>query len=240
MRKGKPRHILAKPEDIADTVIMVGDPGRAARLASLLGEARLVNENRGFLTYTGFAENTKVTVATHGIGGPSASLVIEELYDLGAKTIVRLGTCGGLKTEIKVGTVVIPFGALTLSRNSLGMYTNDFCPAAVPHPRLQLAMAEYIRRENIEVREGLVLSSDSFYAEDGYLDMAKELGAIAVEMECAALFTLSHIKGFKSGAVLIVLNNLESGEGLSKEELWRLEEKIFRLIIKALTKAQLL
>jgi len=95
----KPLHILAKPEDIAPRVITSGDPARVKQLASYLEDARLVNENRGFLVYTGKYKGVDVTVATHMIGAPSAAIVFEELIMLGAKLIVRFGTCGGFLPE---------------------------------------------------------------------------------------------------------------------------------------------
>lgn len=236
MYKGKPRHILADPGNVASKVIVVGDPGRASRLARVLTNAKLVNENRGLLVYTGFFDEIRVTVATHGIGGPSASLVIEELYDLGARTMIRLGTCGGLKEEIEAGSVVIPWGAATLSKSSLSMYVNEFCPAPVPSPRIQLSIAKGLKERGVRVHEGVIFTSDSFYAESKYLSSIKELGIIAVEMECATLFTISRIKGFESGAALIVSNNLESGEGLDKERLWRMEREVFETIVRSLAK----
>lgn len=236
MYKGKPRHILAEPGSIAPRVIVVGDPGRASRLAELLTNTELVNENRGLLVYTGTYKGYKITIATHGIGGPSASLVIEELHDLGAETMVRLGTCGGLRKEMEAGSVVVPWGAATLSKSSLSMYVNDFCPAPVPTPKVQLLIADSLRKRGINTYEGVVFTSDSFYAETKYLSSIKELGVIAVEMECATLFTISRIKGFKSGAALIISNNLETGEGISKERLWRVEKEVFEAIAMSLAK----
>ncbi len=89
-----PIHLRVSPGDIAERVVIVGDPERARQLSGLLVGARLVNENRGLMTYTGRYNGIDITVATHGIGAPSAAIVIEELISMGARLIVRLGTTG--------------------------------------------------------------------------------------------------------------------------------------------------
>lgn len=118
-----PIHLRVNPGgDIAERVVIVGDPERARQLSELLVGARLVNENRGLITYTGKYNGVDITVATHGIGAPpSAAIVIEELISMGARFIVRLGTAGGaLRREIGIGDVVVPTGS---AYNYGGIYT---------------------------------------------------------------------------------------------------------------------
>ncbi|NAZ29085.1 MAG: nucleoside phosphorylase, partial [Caldivirga sp.] len=103
-----PIHLKVSEGDVAERVVVVGDPARARQLANMLNDARLVNENRGFLTYTGTYNGVKVTIATHGIGAPSAAIVIEELISSGARVIIRLGTAAALSSSIGLGDVIIP------------------------------------------------------------------------------------------------------------------------------------
>jgi len=104
---GGPYHILAKPGEIAERVIAVGDPARVEQVSKLLSDCRPVNVNRGFLVYTGEYDGVRVSIACHGVGGPSSAIVFEELRMLGAKVIVRLGTTGGFLPEMEPGELVI-------------------------------------------------------------------------------------------------------------------------------------
>src|SRR5438132_12629480 len=102
----QPVHLLMKQEDVSPAVITAGDPARVKQLANILKDARLVNENRGLLAYTGYYNGKKITVATQGIGGPASAIVFEELLMLGAKTIVRLGTCGAMVPGLNIGDFI--------------------------------------------------------------------------------------------------------------------------------------
>ena len=106
-----PIHIKAKKGDIAERVIIAGDPARVEQLAKMLENPRLVNTNRGFLVYTGTYKGVPVSVAVHGVGHPSSMLVVEELIMLGAKVIVRFGTCGAMVKGLKIGDLIIPTAA---------------------------------------------------------------------------------------------------------------------------------
>ena len=101
-----PVHILAKKGEVAERVLIAGDPGRVKLLSTLLEEPKLVNENRGFLVYTGKYKDVKVSIATHGIGGPSIAIVLEELAMLGGKVFIRYGTAGALVPELDKGDYV--------------------------------------------------------------------------------------------------------------------------------------
>jgi len=230
----KPFHILAKPGDIAKKVVCCGDPGRVLVLAELLEDAKLVNENRGFLTYTGRYEGVEVTVATHGIGAPSAAIVFEELLMLGAKTIVRFGSCGSFHEDLRVGSVVVAEGAAYLPGGTIGMYIGDTCFPAVPDFKLTEAICEELEEKKISFKRGIVGSSDAFHAEEDYITKWRKIGIIAVEMECALLFTLARLRGFRSASALIVVNDLLRGEVLETSEKKKLEREIGEAILKAL------
>ncbi len=205
MSERKPLHILAGRGDVAERVVVAGDPARVRQLAGYLEGARLVNENRGFLVYTGNWKGTPVTVATHGIGGGSASIVFDELAMLGAKVMVRMGTCGAMVPELNVGDVVIPTGASYKEGGTIGWYFPGDCTAAVPDYEVLNALVEQARKYGLKHLVGPVVSSDYFYVDiDEFVKTWRPRGAIAVEMECATLFTLARYRGFKAGALLVV------------------------------------
>uniref|UniRef100_A0A7C3SN07 Nucleoside phosphorylase n=1 Tax=Thermofilum pendens TaxID=2269 RepID=A0A7C3SN07_THEPE len=238
----RPYHVLAKPGDIAERVLAVGDPGRADIVArELLSDAVLVNSNRGFNTYTGFFEGERVTVATHGIGGPSAAIVVEELGMLGAKLVVRLGTCGGLAEKVKVGDAVVALGAIYQPGGTPGMYAPGVCYPAVADPEVVLELERGLREEGFRVHRGIVASSDAFHAEEANLGAWSSLGAVAVEMECATIFTVARVRGMRTGAALLVIDNLATGEFLEAgaEERRRLELRAARGVLKALVRVAL-
>lgn len=239
----KPLHILAKVGDIADRVIVCGDPARVEQIATtILKNSILVNRNRGFIVYTGYYDDVRVSIANHGVGGPSAAIVFEELRMLGAKIIVRLGTAGALTKELKIGDFVVATGAAyAFGGNTLGMYVPDGCMAVVPDFELTLALVESARKLGERVRVGPVFSNDAFYAEDP--DFAKKWssrGIIAVEMECASLFALGLMRGFRAGALLIISNNLlEPSLGFAQaEELKGRVEKAAKIVLEAIKRIQ--
>lgn len=235
----KPYHILAKPEEISRKVLVVGDPGRADSVADeLLIEAKLVNSNRGFKTYTGYFEGERVTVATHGIGGPSAAIAVEELAMLGAKLLIRLGTCGGLREEVRVGDVIVALGASYSPGGAIGMYAPGVCYPALSEPEVALELHKTLSEEGFRVWRGLVASSDAFHAEEANLPLWSSLGMVAVEMECATIFTVARLRGIRAGAALLVIDNLATGEFFSagSEERKLLELKAARGALKALVR----
>ena len=230
----KPWHILAKPEDVAERVIVAGDPLRVSRISKLLEEPKLVNEHRGYLVYTGKYKGIDVSIATHGIGAPSAAIVFEELLMLGARIMVRLGTCGGLKDYIELGSVVVPIGALYEPGGTIGMYTQGCCYPAVADPEVVLKLEEKLEGHGFKVFRGLAASSDAFHAEEEYSKKWSGLNAIAVEMECATLFTLARLKGFKAGAALMVIDNLATGEAMKADTVGELADKTVKAILDAI------
>ncbi len=210
MTARKPIHIKAKPEDVAPIVVVVGDPARAEFMAKeVLEGAKLVNRERGFLIYTGTYSGERVTVAVHGVGGPSSAIVFEELRMLGAKAMVRLGTCGGLVEWLDIGDMVVATGAAYNPGGTVGAYVPDACMVAAPDPLLTVILYEKAKKYSDRVFLGPVFSSDAFYAEDPqFARKWSSRGVIAVEMEAATLFTLATLRGFKAAALLVVSDNL--------------------------------
>jgi len=237
----KPLHILARPEDIAPRVIASGDPARVRQLSSLLEGARLVNENRGFLVYTGRWKGVDVTVATHGIGAPSASIVFEELIMLGARLIIRFGTCGGFLRDMRVGDFVIATGASYIPGGTLSTYTRGDCMAAVPDYEVLHRLVEKAEEYSLRYFLGPVISSDNFYAGIDFLNGWVKRGMIAVDMEAASLMVLSRIRGVKAGAAFVISDVI--GEAYAKmataEELRDAVDRASRAVLDAAVSVRL-
>ncbi len=238
----EPVHIKAKKGDIAERVIAAGDPARVKQLAGYLENPRLVNENRGYLTYTGLYNGVPVTVATHGIGAPSAAIVFEELHMLGAKAIIRLGTCGALVKGLKIGDYIVATGAAYPHGGAtLGMYVPEACMATAPDFELTRLIVEELEKMGEKATLGPVFSSDAFYAEDP--EFAKRWGSrgvVCVEMEVATLFALGLMRGFKTAAILMVSDSLVEPSGFADaRELAPRVDRISRIVFNAITRLKL-
>ncbi len=237
----KPQHIRIPPEKLAKRVIAVGDPARAKYLAEkFLEDAELVNEERGFLIYTGKYNGVPVSVAVHGVGAPSAAIVFEELRMLGAEVIIRLGTAGGLVEYLEIGDAVVATGAAYIHGGTIGSYVPDACMVAAPDPRLTTLLYEEAKRHHGKAYLGPVFSSDAFYAEDKeFVKKWSSRGIIAVEMEVAALYALAALRGYKASAILVISDNLAvpgKEELKHHEELVSYVDKAARAALEALTK----
>jgi 5'-methylthioadenosine phosphorylase len=235
----EPQHIKAKKEDIAEKVVVAGDPARVVQLSSILKHSTLVNESRGFLTYTGEYEGERLTVACHGLGAPSAAVVVEELIMLGAKVIVRLGTCGGLLKEMKVGDLVIATSA-GYKGGTLDSYFPKEKPTPSPDAGLTRLLVDAARRDGARFYTGPVFSSDAFYAEDSqFVRGLVDGGYVAVEMECATLFGLGALRHVKTASVLLVSNNLAETRPLAGAEDLRLHvAKAGKVVLESLRQLQ--
>jgi len=238
-----PVHIkLIKGGKIADKVIVAGDPARVKQMAGLLEGATLVNENRGLLAYTGRYNGYEVSVVTHGMGVPSALIVMEELIMLGAKAVVRVGSCGAMYEGAKIGELIIPTGCTYYPGGAYYQYQQeDVCGPSSPDFDLLRNLVESARELGLQPRLGPVLSSDAFYAEDP--NFAKKWisrGVIAVEMECAALFMLALMRKVKAGAVLMVSDSLVEDIGFAgAEELREYADRATKIALEALIKTRI-
>jgi DeoD family purine-nucleoside phosphorylase len=187
--------------ELAERVLLPGDPGRALLLAqSLLREPKMFNHNRGLWGYTGLAaDGEPLTVQSTGMGGPSAAIVTSELADLGARRLIRVGTCGALDPSLQLGELVIAREALADDGTSRALGAGDRVASS---PRLAAALAS---ASEGGTRIGPVVSTDLFYDTRGGQERAwAAAGALAVEMEAATVFALASRRGLEAGAVLIV------------------------------------
>jgi 5'-methylthioadenosine phosphorylase len=228
-----------KTRDVAQRVIVAGDPARVVQLSKMLEDPKLVNENRGFITYTGKYNGVPVTVSCHGVGGPSAAVVFEELVMLGARAVIRLGSTGGFLKEMKIGEVVIPTGAAYLG-GTLRQYIPDDYISPVPSYDVLTEIVNAVERENLKYYLGPVFSSDAFYAEDPqFLSKWVSRGYISVEMECATLFGLGMMRSVKTGSLLLISDNLaEMTPMVDAEYLRPYVEKAGRAALQALVKVE--
>ncbi|MFD2740348.1 purine-nucleoside phosphorylase [Sulfitobacter aestuarii] len=213
-------HIGAKPGEIAETVLMPGDPYRARWAAeTFLEGAKLVNEVRGMLGFTGHWKGHPVTIQGSGMGMPSLSIYANELMkEYGAKTLVRIGSCGGMQEHVAIRDVIIAMTASTLTSPSSGFFREmNFAPCA-DWSLLRAAVAAAEAR-GTRTHVGGIYSSDVFYAERPDLDeqMVRH-GILGVEMEAAELYTLASRHKCRALAVLTVSDHLQTGEALPAED----------------------
>ena len=213
-------HIGAKPADIAETVLMPGDPYRAKWAAETFLEApKLVNEVRGMLGFTGTYKGAPVTIHGSGMGMPSLSIYANELIrDYGAKTLIRIGSCGGMQPHVKLRDIIIAMTASSLSTPSSGMFKElNFAPCA-DYGLLSAAVAE-ARGKDVGLHVGGIYSSDVFY--DERPDLNEQMvrhGILGVEMEAAELYNLAARYGVRALAVLTVSDHLQTGEALPSDQ----------------------
>jgi len=200
-----PIHLRAEPGDYADACLLPGDPLRAKYIAeTYLEGARQVNGERGMLGYTGTYGGQPVSVQASGMGCPSAAIVFEELVMLGVKRILRIGTCGALQPDLKLGDLVIGISAVPADATALHLVGNEpHAPTAdfgLVHGAVHAA-----KQLGKPVRVGPVVSSDVFYnADRGQYERWSERGVLAVEMEAAVLFTLGALRKVAAGCLLTV------------------------------------
>ena len=211
-------HLHAEAGDYAPTVLLPGDPNRARTISERFdaGTARLVNDHRGMLGYTGTFNGQPVSVQTSGMGTPSLSIVVEELLRLGATRLIRVGTCGGIGRGIKTGDLVIATGACPTD-GATATYLHGEAYAPVPDFDLTRALVESAERQSIPVRTGLVASVDVFYNPDAdYAQRWRDRGVLAFEMEASALFYLAARSGVQAACALVVSDVLS--EEVTSEE----------------------
>ena len=216
---GKQYHTGVGPDDIGKYVIMPGDPKRCAKIAAFFDDARQVADSREYVTYTGTLDGVKVSTTSTGIGGPSASIAIDELAKCGAHTFIRIGTCGGMQTELESGDVVIASGAIRMEGTS-----REFAPIeypAVPDFKVLCALNQAAEQMEIRHHVGVVQCKDSFFGqhEPEIMPVSYELenkwqawlrmGCLASEMESAALFIAGSFLRVRVGACFLVVANQE-------------------------------
>lgn len=212
-------HIDLLPGDVGRYCLLPGDPGRSEKIAKYFDAPVRVGANREYVTYTGTLLGEKVSVCSTGIGGPSASIAMEELANLGVDTFLRVGTCGGIDLEVQSGDLVIATGAIRMEGTSREYAPIEF--PAVADLDVTNAIVDAARTMGKRWHVGVVQCKDSFYGQHspdtmpvsgellGKWEAWKRLGVKASEMESAALFTVAAYRRVRCGSVFHVVWNQE-------------------------------
>ena len=224
----KQYHIGLEQGDVADFVILPGDPGRVEFIAGHFDEAKEVAFNREYKTYTGTYKGRPVSVMSTGMGCPSTAIGVEELANIGVKTMVRLGTSGAMQEHTRVGDLVIANGAVRQEGTSLEYMPIEY--PAVGSADMVFALEQAAKDKGSTYHIGVVQTKDSFYGQHSPEDMpiASELlqkwdawikgGVLCSEMEAATLFVVGSYRKLRTGAVLLVAGDQARGESLTTEE----------------------
>ena len=212
-------HIACAQGDIGRYCILPGDPGRVPAIAALFDDAKQIAYNREFNVWTGTLLGEKVTACSTGIGGPSASIAMEELHKCGADTFIRTGTCGGIDLNVQSGDVVVATGAIRYEHTSREYAPIEF--PAVADFQVTNALVEATKKLGFPLHTGIVQCKDSFYGQHSpeaspvsyelkaKWESWKRLGVKASEMESAALFVVAAALGCRCGSCFHVVWNQE-------------------------------
>ena len=215
----KMMHIGLEPGEVGRYVFLPGSPERTEKIAAYFDHPKEIAYNREFRTFVGELDGVKVAVTSTGIGGPSASIAMEELYRCGADTFVRIGTCGGMQPEVKSGDIVIATGSIRMEGTS-----KEYAPIeypAVASLEVTNALVQAAKEDGCTWHTGVVQSKDAFYGQHepeampvGYellnkWEAWKRLGCLASEMESAALFVVASYLKVRVGSCFLVMANQE-------------------------------
>ncbi|MBR1893087.1 MAG: uridine phosphorylase [Lachnospiraceae bacterium] len=212
-------HIQVAPGEVGEYVILPGDPKRCEKIAKYFDDAHLVADSREFVTYTGTLNGVKVSVTSTGIGGPSASIALEELVRCGAKKFIRVGTCGGMQKEVKSGDIVVATGAIRMEGTSKEYAPIEF--PAVADLEIVNAIVKSAKKLGAEYHTGVVQCKDAFYGQhhpeimpvsyelENKWEAWLRMGCLASEMESAALFIAASFMRVQVGSLFLVMANQE-------------------------------
>ena len=233
MKKRMQPHIMCGVGDVAEYVLLPGDPGRVEKIASFLDEAEKVAEYRGFVTYTGEAGGVGISACSTGIGCPSAAIVVEELMRIGAGTFIRVGTTGALQPHLDSGDIVVATAAVRAEGTSRTYVPVEY--PAVASFDVASALLDAAEELGREVHPGVVVTSDAYYG--GNEEALRNFGAagvLSIEMETSLIFTLAALRGKRAGAILVVDGNIARGTGKGEfepgERSGELDERVQRSI----------
>jgi purine-nucleoside phosphorylase len=234
-----PIHVRANPGDYAEACLLPGDPLRAKYIAeTYLDNPVLRNEERAMYGYTGEFEGKPVSVQATGMGCPSAAIVVEELIQLGVKRLIRVGTCGGLQPDLKLGDLIVAISAVPADSTAAHLVNEPHVPTA--DWDLVHAAVHSAKELGKPVRVGPIVSSDLFYnPDDGQYQRWSDRGILAVEMEAAVLFTLGALRKVHAGCLLTVSDVVVEGEfvRISDEEMRNAVDQMTQLALRTATGA---
>ncbi len=223
-KQDKKYHIACGKGDLANYLILPGDPERVEKISSNWDQSKLVAKNREFVSETGKYKNTNLSCTSTGIGSPSLGIVVEEAARIGVNTFLRAGSTGALQKGIKPGDMIITAAGVRdegLSKN----YVKEIYPAFANH-EVVLALIEACEKLNVTYHVGVTASTDSFYIGEGragfkgynqsynsnVLEDFEKAGVLNIEMETAGLLTLAGLYGLRAGSICVVFDNLITNE----------------------------
>lgn len=219
----KQYHIGMERGEVGRYVLLPGDPGRSAKIAAYFDDAHHVVSNREYVTYTGTLLGALVSVTSTGIGAPSTAIAVEELAEIGADTLIRVGTSGAIQPYLRTGSLVVAQGAVR-DEGTTPHYIPLSYPAIADHTVVD-ALYRAGSRLGQDVHVGIVRSTDALYADLNPASMPRQAlyneppdtmwtrgNVLCAEMEAAALFVISSIRGLRAGCVLSVVNATGAGE----------------------------
>jgi DeoD family purine-nucleoside phosphorylase len=239
-----PIHLRAEPGEYADAVLLPGDPLRAKYIAdTYLDDAKQVNSERGLLGFTGTWEGKPVSVQGTGMGCPGATIVFEELIQLGCTKLMRVGTCGGLQAHHALGDLIVALTAVPADSTALHLVNGEpHCPTAswqLIHGAVHAA-----KEMGQSMHVGPIVSSDLFYnPSEGQYERWSQRGVLAVEMEAAALFTVAavggigKVQGVHAGCLLTVSDIIVEGvfTRITDDELRAAVDRMTRVALATVT-----
>src|SRR6186997_92193 len=233
-----PIHIRAEPGEYAEACLLPGDPLRAKYIAETYFDNPVEkNSERGLLGYTGTYEGKPISVQGTGMGCPGATIVFEELIQLGVKRLLRVGTCGGLQADHALGDLIVAISAVPADSTATHLVGGEpHAPTAsweLVHEAVHVA-----KHAGEPIRVGPIVSSDLFYNPDeGQFERWSKRGILAVEMEAAALFTLAALRGVHGGCLLTVSDIVVEGEfvRITDEELRAAVDRMTRVALDTAT-----
>ena len=217
-------HVEAAPEDVADAVLLPGNPERVDKVTALWDGHEEVARHREYRTATGSYDGAPISVTSTGIGSPSAAIAVEELARVGVETFIRVGSCGAIQPEMDVGDLVITTGAVRQEGTS-DEYVREDYPAAADG-EVASALVAAAERLGHDYHTGVTMSADSFYAGQGrpgfegfeaagsdeLVAELRDANVKNIEMEASAILTIANVYGLRAGAVCSVYANRVTGE----------------------------
>ena len=223
----KQYHIALSPGEIGEYVLLPGDPARSDIVATYLDDAKLMANNREHRTFTGYYKGVKVSVTSTGMGCPSAAIAAEELINIGAKALIRIGSSAALDPNIRIGDLMISRAAMK-NEGTSRFYVPDSFPA-VPDLELTWALIETARElckpTGEAVYVGINSSDDAFYGETPeFLDQLRKYKIMNIEMESSALYTIGHLRGVRTACICGTSGNLTNQEVIYTEKNVKLAE----------------
>jgi uridine phosphorylase len=202
----KQYHIQCSAGDIAPVVLVPGDQNRVSKIIKHMEKARKVAENRGLITYTGTYKGFTLSVTSTGMGGPSASIVYEELINVGARILIRVGSVAGLQKDINEGDIVVPY-ACVRDDGVTNYYIPENFPAVVSPP-VYWELMNAAEQMGVKVKTGIHWTHSYFYSRSAeYFQRWHRVGIISMDMEASALFVIAHLRNVMAGFVGVCYAN---------------------------------